>query len=389
MVAITFDDGPDPRYTPQILDILERYRVKACFFMIGSKAKAYPELTSSIARAGHEIGNHGFNHKAAWLLGPGGTTKEITAAEQTLEALTGQNIRFCRPPWGLFNLVTIIYCRLKRYKLVLWTYMNWDWTKRATSKSIARTALGRVKDGSILIFHDSDSTPCSAKGSPARVVAALPGILEELSRKGLRVVPLEEIITAGTRRTGVKNCARGLWSFTEKFLRMLMGIKEIEEGSASVWRTALRRYRGKDWKLPDGTVLRRGDRYLELHLNNERLRSLAGENTTTERMAITALREIQKGLPALARLLHSEKEYHRVKALIGITLLHRGTKRLGFTTYDLKPGLFSKLTRYYEKFLLALFHPGGHQSLRRYREELTPKYVVITREELMRRYENK
>ncbi len=385
-VAITFDDGPDPRYTPQILDILERYRVKACFFVIGSKAKAYPELIKKIALAGHEIGNHGFNHKAAWLLGPGGTTREITATEQTIETLTGQKIRFCRPAWGLFNLFSICHCRLKGHKFVLWTYMSWDWTKRATPESIVRMVLGRVKDGSILIFHDSDSTLCSAKGGPARVVAALPVILEELSRKGLRVVPLEEIImTAKTRRTRLKKRARGLWSFMEKFIRKLAGIKDLEEGHTSVWRTALRRYRGKDWNLPDGSVLRRGDRYLELHLNNERLLSLADENTTRERMAIIALREARKDLPALARLLNSEKKYHSVKALIGITLLHRGTRRLGFTAYDLKPGLFSKITCRYERFLLALFHPGGFKSLRHYREELAPKYVVMTRQELMHR----
>lgn len=263
--------------------------------------------------------------------------------------------------------------------------MSWDWTKRAIPKSIAHMVLGRVKDGTILVFHDSDSTPGAAKGSPAQVVAALPLILEGLKQKGLQVVPLEEII-AHSRRTRLKNCVRVLWSLFERLIRRLAGIEDIGSGKTSIWRIALRRYRGKDWHMPDGSVLHPGDYYLELHINNERLLSLINENTTIERMAITAMREVQRGIPELVQLLNNDERFKNVNVLLGITLLHRGTGRFGFTAYDMKPGLFFKITCWYEKWLLALFHPGGFKSLKTYRETLSPKYVVLTRQELMNRY---
>lgn len=385
-IALTFDDGPDPRYTPQILDILGRYQVKACFFVVGSKARAHPELVKQIIQAGHEIGNHGFRHKAAWLLGPGATTREIMEANRAIEELTGQKTRFCRPAWGLFNLFSIWYCWLKGLKVVLWTYMSWDWIKRATPESITRKVLGRIRDGAILVFHDSDSTPGAAKGGPAQVVEALPVILDGLKQRGLRVAPLEEIIINKASRVTLKKCAQRLWGLVEPAIRRLTGIRDLGDGKTSIWRIALRRYRGKDWPMPDGSVLRAGEYYVELHVNNDRLLSLIDENTSVERMAIIAMREVRNGLPAVARLLNDSEHFSKVKVLFGITLLHRGTERIGFTVYDMKPGLFRTVTGWYERCLLALFHPGGLKNLKAYRDKLSPKYVVMTRQELMRRY---
>ena len=383
-VALTFDDGPDPRYTPKILEILKQYQVKACFFVTGSKVRAHPELARQIIRDGHEIGNHGFKHKAVWLLGPVATTREIVETNRSVKEHTGQMIRYYRPAWGLFNLFSICYYRLKGLKVVLWTYMSWDWTKRATSESITRKALSRIRDGAILIFHDGDFTPGAAKGGPAKVAAALPVILEELKQKELRVVTLEDLTkTKKPRRGSLKKCIQKLWSVAEVVIRKLAGIRDLGDGNSSIWRVALRRYRGKDWPMPDGSVLQRGDYYLELHANNDRLLRLLDEDASVEMMAITAMKEMRAGLPALAELLSSNKRFSKAKVLFGITLLHRMGGRFGFTSYDIKPGLFSRLTYWYEKWLLAIFHP---KSLKSYRSKLSPKYVVMTRQELMRRY---
>lgn len=384
-VALTFDDGPDPYYTPQILDILGRYQVKACFFVVGSKARAHPDLIKQIVQAGHEIGNHGFRHRAAWLLSPAATTREILDTNRALEELIGRKIRFCRPAWGLFNLFSVWYCWLKGLRVVLWTYMSWDWIKKATPESIAGKVLDRLRDGAILVFHDSDSTPGAAKGGPAQVVAALPVILDELKSRGLRVAPLEEIIMKRKRRSILKMCIRRLWGVIEKKIRRLARIRDLEDGDC-IWRVAMRRYRGKDWPMPDASILRAGDQYLEMHLNNDRLMSLINENATVERMAIIAMREVRKGLPAVARLLNSDKRLSGVKIILGITILHRGTERIGFTAYDMKPGPFRTVTGWYERLLLALFHPGGFKNFKTYRAKLSPKYVVMTRQELIRRY---
>jgi peptidoglycan/xylan/chitin deacetylase (PgdA/CDA1 family) len=384
-VALTFDDGPDPLYTPQILDVLRRYQVRACFFLVGSKARANPEITRQIIKEGHEIGSHGYYHKAVWLLGPRATSREIGEANLAIEELTGQKIRFSRPAWGLFNLFSIWYYRLKGLKVVLWTYMSWDWIKNATPESLTRKVLSRIKDGAILILHDSDSAPGAAKGSPSRVVEALPGILDGLKQRGLQVAPLEEIMSTKKKSVFKKGLQR-LWSVIDRLVRLLSGIRDFGDGGNSIWRIALRTYHGKDWPMPGGSVLKRGELYLELHLNNDRLLSLVGENTLLERATIIAMREVRNGLPPLAEFLNSDAKYGNVNIILGITLLHRGLGRIGFKAMDMKPGIFQAATGLYERWLLAVFHPGGFKGLKSYRYKLSPKYVVMTRQELMRLY---
>lgn len=381
-VALTFDDGPDPNYTPQILDILKRYRVKACFFVVGAKVRQYPDLTRQILQAGHAIGNHGFRHKAICLLSPRATKGEINETNIAIEELTGQKTVFCRPAWGLFNLFSVWYCRLKGQKIILWTYMSWDWTKKATPESICRKVLGRLKDGDIIILHDSDSAPGAAKGSPAQVVAALPRILDGIEEKGLRVSSLEEIIIS-KKKPVLRKLFQQLWCPVDKLVRRLSGITDMP--GSKIWRIALRRYRGREWTMHDGSVLKPGEPYLELHVNNDRLTALIDENTSVERASIIAMREVLNGLPPLAEYLNSEKKLENVNIVMGITLLHRGLGRIGFTVADMKPSLFKTFTGWYERWLLGVFHPGGFKKQKKYREKLTPKYVIMTRRDLMKR----
>jgi len=384
-VVLTFDDGPDPLYTPQILEILRSHQVKACFFLVGSKARANPELVRQIFKAGHEIGNHGFWHKPVWLLGPVSTARDINDTNRAIEELTGQKIRYCRPNWGLFNLFSIVYYHLKGFKVVLWTFMSWDWTKGATPESITHKVMNRVRDGAILVLHDSDKTTGAAKGGPVQVIAALPEILERLQQRGLRTVPLEEIIKESQSLTFIKffrrDCGVYDWAF-----RKLSGIRNLRDDKSSFYRIAFRRYRGKDWLMPDGSMLKAGETYLELHINNEHLLATIGENVKVERAALIALREVRSELPAVAQLLHKDNRYRHIKALLAITLLHRGTEHLGFTAYDMQQGPLRTLISWYERWLLGLYHPGGFKKLGSYRDKLGPNNVVMTRQDLMQRY---
>lgn len=385
-VILTFDDGPDPRYTPRILKILRHYQVKACFFITGTKARAYPELIQQIASAGHEIGNHGFRHKAAWLLGPRATTREIAETNRTLEELTGKTPLYCRPSWGLFNLCSLWYYWRKGLKIVLWTYMSWDWTKSATPESITRRVLNKIRDGVILILHDSDDAPGAAPGAPARVAAALPQILEEIKRRGWRVAPLEEIIKERKNRSGWKKAVLFVWRRFDWLIRQLAGIRDTGNGKASFWRLALRRYHGPGRLLPDGLPLQAGDYYLELHINNDYLLDLLGEYASIERITLTALREFRQSMPELALFIENHRQYDQARVLLGITLLHRNVKRFGFQVHHLRPGIGRTFTDWYEKLLLTLLHPGGLRSLKSYLDTLTPACVVISRDELRRRY---
>jgi peptidoglycan/xylan/chitin deacetylase (PgdA/CDA1 family) len=382
-VALTFDDGPDPRYTPQILDILNQHQVKACFFVIGKKAREYPELIKQMVQAGHEIGNHGFTHRMPWLLGPGATLREIREASRAIEETAGRSTRFCRPAWGLCNFFSLCYYWLKGQRVILWTYMSWDWIKKATPEGITRKVLSKIKDGAILVLHDSDSTPGAALGAPARVINALPGILEGLKRLDLQVVPLAEITRHRPRRSVIQRS----WKLIDTVIRRFAGITDPGgKGAPGIYRLALRRYHGRDLHLPDGAVLQKRDYYAELHLNNDYLLELTKQNDSTAGMGLGLTRAGQNAMPAIARYLTEEPRYQKAKAILATTLMHRGAERLGFSIHDLKPGIFPWLARWYEIWLLILFHPDGLKRFKKHRRKLTLKQLAMSRSELMRRY---
>lgn len=191
-IIITFDDGPDPMYTPRVLDVLRAAGVKACFFVIGEKALKYPELIRKIVSEGHEIGSHGFKHRVSWFIGPVGTIKEITKSFTAIKEITGSSPVAYRPPWGLFNLSYWIARRMVRCDTVLWSFMSWDWTKKVTPDIIVKRIRQNMSDGSILIFHDSDTAPGASAGAPEKMLCALPEVLNELKQRGYKTSLLKE-----------------------------------------------------------------------------------------------------------------------------------------------------------------------------------------------------
>lgn len=383
-VALTFDDGPDPRYTPQVLNILKEYQVKACFFVLGRKARAHPELVARIHQEGHEVASHGYNHHLSWLLGPRGIRREVQRVASVIEEITGQPPRLFRPPWGLLNLYSLFLGRLHRQQVVLWSFLSWDWGRRSTPDSIARRVLSRVKDGSILVFHDSDDAPFAAPGASGKMLSALPAILTELKARNLEITPLKELFCLTA--PGKSLFAR-LWQQWEKLFRFLFRIEDVfDGGKPTMFRVALRRYRGKTLPLPDGTVLRRGDLIGELHMHNEMLREInAGAGNDPAQMAFAAKKAALQALAALAGKLAEDPRYQNVKAVAGVSILHRGSRLAGFSAFAVSP-LTSRLVGWYENLLLAIFHPAGKDRVSRHRKKLTPRLLVMSREELFRRY---
>ena len=116
--------------------------------------------------------------------------------------------------------------------------------------------------------------------------------------------------------------------------------QELEEGKNSFYRMAPRRYRGKEWLMPDGTLLKPGNTYLELHINNNQLQELIDGDMSIERIVFEGAPGSAEGTAPAGGLIENNPAYQDVKILFGITLLHRGTERLGFTSIEMKPGLF-------------------------------------------------
>jgi peptidoglycan-N-acetylglucosamine deacetylase len=147
ILYLTFDDGPDPHSTPYLLDILEKNSIHAFFFCTGSAASDYPDLTGLIRSKGHSIGNHGYNHLNGWRTG----TTEYVADVEKASAITSGNI--FRPPYGKISLSQKKL--LKKYKLVFWDLMAYDFDKTFGPEKTLNTLKRKIRPGSIIVLHDT------------------------------------------------------------------------------------------------------------------------------------------------------------------------------------------------------------------------------------------
>ncbi|MFB5082969.1 polysaccharide deacetylase family protein [Symbiobacterium thermophilum] len=198
-VALTFDDGPDPVWTPRILEILDRFGVRATFFMLGSRAEAHPDLVRQVAAAGHEVGVHGYRHRPAALQGLRSTLADVEATVRVLTGILQRRPRYYRPPWGIFNLWTGIAARRHRLIPVVWSLHVAEWSRATTAHSIYLDAMRRAKPGTVLLLHDA-AGPGSRPDAPAVVARALPRVIAGLRRRGLTPVSLSELLEPAERR---------------------------------------------------------------------------------------------------------------------------------------------------------------------------------------------
>jgi cellulose synthase/poly-beta-1,6-N-acetylglucosamine synthase-like glycosyltransferase/peptidoglycan/xylan/chitin deacetylase (PgdA/CDA1 family) len=199
-VALTFDDGPDPRWTPKILDILKAANVKATFFVVGVNAERYPTLVRRIVNEGHEIGNHTYYHPNLALCWPEHIRLELNATQLLLETITGRATTLFRPPYAadtgpteLSELAPLKIAEDLNYLVVLENIDPQDWAKPGADIILRRIKQQR-HDGSVILLHD-------AGGDRSQTMQALPRILDWLHTRGDTIVPLSTLL--GTTRDAV------------------------------------------------------------------------------------------------------------------------------------------------------------------------------------------
>lgn len=197
-VALTFDDGPDPAVTPQVLDLLADRGMRATFFMLGSMVARSPGLAAEVAAAGHEVAVHGWQHRYLPLRGPRATRDDLASARDVVAAATGTVPRLFRPPYGVLSTAALVAARRLRLVPVLWTAWGREWAAGASAGSVYATLRAGLAGGGTVLLHDSDCT--SPAGSWRAGLGALPMLLEECTRRGLRVGPVREHGRAGTAR---------------------------------------------------------------------------------------------------------------------------------------------------------------------------------------------
>ncbi|WP_235949833.1 polysaccharide deacetylase family protein [Paenibacillus apii] len=188
LVALTFDDGPDRRLTPEILRLLKQYGAKATFFVVGDKAIRYPEILRAELDEGHEIGNHTFHHPSFQGASSIRILEEISRTQEAVQQATRHKPVLFRPPGGWYNEAVVDIIKQNRMQMVLWSWHQdtWDWAKPGVGR-IVNKVLGNVRSGDIILMHDYvyNST---------QTVEALKIILPELRRRNYSVVTVSELL---------------------------------------------------------------------------------------------------------------------------------------------------------------------------------------------------
>lgn len=167
MIALTFDDVPDPRFTPQLLDVLRKYKVKATFFVVGSRAEKHPALVARMIREGHAIGNHSYNHPQFSKLSMNAFRIQIIRTENILQLLAGYKPKLIRPPYGDINEPQVKWAKSHGYKLVNWNVDSLDW--RGLSKNqVKHNILSRAGRGAIILQHGGGGRGSNLQGRRRR-----------------------------------------------------------------------------------------------------------------------------------------------------------------------------------------------------------------------------
>ena len=188
-IALTFDDGPHPRYTPQILDVLDQYGIKATFFVVGVNAKNYPDTLSSVIKGGHEIANHTYSHPHVSCLNTETLKDEVEHCESTIYGLTDNKTKLFRPPEGMIDADVRAVLRSLDYKVILWDIDTRDWAHESPEK-IAENVISNVTSGDIILMHDYVS-----HNSPT--IDAIKLFIPILIEKGYKFVVVSELIGIG------------------------------------------------------------------------------------------------------------------------------------------------------------------------------------------------
>jgi peptidoglycan-N-acetylglucosamine deacetylase len=187
MVAITFDDGPNPLYTPQILEIFSEAKSKATFFMIGEQMKNHPEVVKQVAEQGHEIGNHTFSHPKLSQLSIYDCLEEIEQTEKLVVELAGRKPVVFRPPYLDYNQDTVSILQQKGYPMIGALNLEaQDWEQPGV-EHILEKSTGVVKNGGILIFHDG-------YGDRSQTIEAVRMLVSELTSQDYQLVTVSELL---------------------------------------------------------------------------------------------------------------------------------------------------------------------------------------------------
>jgi hypothetical protein len=316
---------------------------------------------------------------------------------------------YYRPPWGIVNVFD--YANLGYLQIVLWTSLFRDWRKRVGSDKLYRRMRRKLQPGQVFLLHDCGITFGANRDAPANMITALERILDDGKELGYRFVGIDEMINLteqwnkrkinqmSVRIAGMKSSEPvsddlksrsigpfkkfivGAWMLWEKVFHKLFRLRPIGDGKSFNYR--VRKYTGPPLDLRANTTLHSGDHIMEIHFENQMLYKLGMSSRSALQTGIKIIREMEKALPDMARELATTPNGDMVKALYGVSMIHRGGESLGYGTYDLPRGLFSWMTNIYLRILIRVIHPEGNDRVRTRGEKMNPRMLIMPRELLL------
>lgn len=188
-IALTFDDAPDPRFTPQILDVLKAKGVSATFFIMGENAERHPELVKRMVREGHAVGNHTYTHPDLTKISDAVFHKQVLETQELLESLIGYRPFLFRPPYGTIYERHLRWLGENQLVTVNWNADSKDWRSLSKQQVYANIMKG-IKPGAIVLQHAGGGKGEDLSGT----IAALPLVIDELRKQGYSIVTLTQML---------------------------------------------------------------------------------------------------------------------------------------------------------------------------------------------------
>ncbi|MBQ6147039.1 MAG: polysaccharide deacetylase family protein [Clostridia bacterium] len=186
-IALTIDAAWDADKTPFILDTLDKYNIKATFFLCGVWVKQYPDFVKEIAKRGHEIGNHSLTHPHMSRMDSIAIQKELSDLDDMLEELTGRRSTLFRPPFGEYNDTVIKAAHEAGYEVIQWSRDTVDWKQDRSAQTILDGVLKKLQSGDIILCHNNGY----------KIETYLPVLIETAQQKGFRFVTVSELLLSG------------------------------------------------------------------------------------------------------------------------------------------------------------------------------------------------
>ena len=184
VVAMTFDDGPHPTLTPQLLDLLRDRNIKCTFFVVGKNARAYPHIIRRMVAEGHEVANHTWNHPSLTSLSDDQIRQELRSSEEAVMAAANYRMRVIRPPYGAINtrIKQLMYSEFG-YSTIMWSVDPQDWRRPGASVVTSRLVSG-AHPGAIMLAHDIHPP----------TIAAMPAMFDQLIAQGYQFVTVSQLL---------------------------------------------------------------------------------------------------------------------------------------------------------------------------------------------------